>query len=416
MALVLWLFLLFTSLYHVLVTVLVYGVWLSHPEVLVIIRDGLWLLFFLVLVVVHRKIVFSYLLRTWKLWWVFIVLSILGVGISYLHGKALGDIIVGAKYGLQFFVIFLTAVFVWQVCAVKQDNAYSKILKRLFALLLVIMILWFFRQWAKMLWPEIFYRIGYAPLGDWVFGQNPPLYYLTWPWGYARLSGIFSWPNNYGYLFVGVFGLRWWYIRSYVTQKKWKIMLWILFALSVVWTLSRGAIIGIFFQMIALSFVFFHAKRRYIWFLIFMAIWAVVALSLVKWGSTLEHMRTKFSSLTYVIANPWGYGLGSSWPSIHTGHGNILPENFFVQILIDIWVPGLLLWFFFWYLVLRTVWKTRASNKSGNVLLVALSFSFLGMLLEWMFLHVFEDSMVNYWFFIIWWLVYGRATYTHSNK
>lgn len=48
-----------------------------------------------------------------------------------------------------------------------------------------------------MLMPDLFYQIGYAPLGDWVFGQNPPLYYLTGPGGYTRLSGIFSGPNNY---------------------------------------------------------------------------------------------------------------------------------------------------------------------------------------------------------------------------
>ena len=84
------------------------------------------------------------------------------------------------------------------------------------------------------------------------------------------------------------------------------------------WTLSRGAILGIFLQLIALAFVLFHAKRKYIWWIVAGAIVVVGALSILKRGSTMAHLRAKFGSLSYVAANPFGYGLGSSGPSIHT--------------------------------------------------------------------------------------------------
>ena len=347
-----------------------------------------------------------------------------GVAVSYMQDKTATDMIVGVKYGLQFFLVFLSATFLGYVFSHKgtshDHQKLPRFLHRLFGIFIGVIVLWLVRQVSKMLRPDIFYKIGYAPFGDRVFGKNPPLYYLTWPGGYARLSGIFSWPNNYGYLFVWLFGFRWWYIRTYVKAYGWKMVLWVLFAASVLRSMSRGAIVGIFLQMVALWFVIFHAKRKYIRSLIIIGMVVVWALSLIKRWSTVAHVSAKFSSLTYVRENPLGYGLWSSWPSIHTGHWNILPENFFVQILIDIWVPGLILWLLFRYMVLRNI-RTSTRNKSDRssyqILLVCLSFSFLGLMLEWMFLHVFEDSMVNYRFFILRWVIYGyNASHSYAIK
>lgn len=411
MALVLWFFFLLTSLYHVLVTVVVYGWGWHQPEFLVIVRDGLWFVLFAVALIVYRKKIRVYLQHTWYLWLLFFILAAVSYAISFVHQRTASDMIVGAKYGLQFFVIFLSSIFFGMVFVQYPQKDYSHLLKRLFYLLVALLIGWLMWQGAKMVWPDVFYAIGYAPFGDWVFGHNPPLYYLTWPGGYPRLSGIFSWPNNYWYLLVAVFGFWWRYIRTSVVEMKTRIALWVLFALSVVGTLSRGAIMGIFLQLIALAFVVFRAKRKYIWWLVAVGVGAVVLLSLMKRGSTLAHLRTKLGSLSYVWANPRGYGLGSSWPSIHTWHGTILPENFFVQVLIDIGIPWLILWLFFWYVVLRNTRtikkKSTMEQRTSTLLLTCLSFSFLWLMLEWMFLHVFEDSMVNYWFFILWGIVYG---------
>lgn len=416
MALVLWLFLLLVSLYHILVTVFVYGTGLLQPEMLVIVRDGIWFLLLLVVWVTHRKQIGAYLKRTRSLWIVFFLLCIVGIIVSIVAGKTTSDIMVGMKYGLQFFGIFLTAIFVGHVLAKWSPDKMRKLLRGIFVLFLTILGVGLLWQIAKICWPDLFYQIGYAPLGDWVFGKNPPLYYLTWPGGYPRLSWIFSGPNNYWYLLVGLFGFWWRYIRSYVKSNFIKTVLWLLFAFSLLWTMSRGAILGVFLQLIALSFVLFHAKRKYIWTLIITGVVVVWALSILKWGSTMAHVTAKFSSLQYVRANPLGYGLGSSGPSIHTWHGSILPENFFVQILIDIGIPGLLLWLLFRYFTMRNIRRiSKHEDKKSpyNVLLICLSFGFLGLMLEWMFLHVFEDSMVNYWFFVLWGIVYG---YVLSHK
>lgn len=139
---------------------------------------------------------------------------------------------------------------------------------------------------------------------------------------------------------------------------------------------------------------------------------------MLKRGSTLAHIGAKFGSLQYVRDNPLGYGLGSSGPSIHTGHGTILPENFFIQLMVDIGIPGLIIRLTFRALVLRKSYELRMTNHGYKdkfqILMLVLSFGFLGLLLEGMFLHVFEDSMVNYWFFIIWGIALGRQMMSKS--
>lgn len=219
MALLLWLFLLFASLYHVLVTVLVYGTGLLHPETVVILRDGIWLLILIILAVIHRKQIIPYLKRTWTLWLVFIIIAALGRVVSQRNGKSLSDMLVGAKYGLQFCMVFLTAIFVGSVFATYPKAKLQKLLRRAFWLLASLALFGLIRQLAKMFRPDIFYFIGYDTFGDRMFGKNPPLYYLTGPGGYARLSGIFSGPNNYGYLFVGLFGFRRRYSRNHIRSK-----------------------------------------------------------------------------------------------------------------------------------------------------------------------------------------------------
>jgi len=99
-------------------------------------------------------------------------------------------------------VVFLSAIFLGRVFSSLPEKKLRDFLRLIFFLLLGIIVVGLMRQLSKMLWPELFYQIGYASFGDRVFGKNPPLYYLTGPDGYARLSGIFSGPNNYGYLFV----------------------------------------------------------------------------------------------------------------------------------------------------------------------------------------------------------------------
>ena len=82
--------------------------------------------------------------------------------------------------------------------------------------------------------------------------------------------------------------------------------------------------------------------------------------------------------------------------------------------MIDIGVPGLILWLLFWCIAVHTSYSLRKAHSADDqrdnfsLLLLVLTFGFIGLLIEGMFLHVFEDSMVNYWFFALRGVVLGK--------
>jgi hypothetical protein len=145
----------------------------------------------------------------------------------------------------------------------------------------------------------------------------------------------------------------------------------------------------------------------------------IIWLSVLKWSSTIAHIHAKLSSLSYVFEHPLGYGLGSSGPAIHH-NGTILPENYFIQLIIDIgW-----LWFGLWivaaYYCIKpylTTLKTFVQEKwQDYAYLSAYGIGCTALLVMWMFLHVFEDSMVNYTFFILWGVYLGYLQAKRTNK
>jgi hypothetical protein len=173
-------------------------------------------------------------------------------------------------------------------------------------------------------------------------------------------------------------------------------------------TLSRSALVGTMVVVVFLfrSWIKKHRKLS-VWVLVLCLLW-LVGLSVLKDTSTLAHIAKKFSSLSYVINQPLGYGLGSSGPAIHHGAW-ILPENYFIQLMIDIGTVWFLIRIFCVSQVgglvraIRTNSWTKTTNSKGIIYSVRkwLTIGWITLLVMGMFLHVFEDSMVNYIFFIL---------------
>lgn len=104
---------------------------------------------------------------------------------------------------------------------------------------LVIGLIW---QLGKLLAPDFFARFGYGPVGDYLVGEAPPLYYRTGPGGVMRLQGIFAGPNNYGYFLVGRCSLLVWYISQHwsdLARRPRLVSLSVVYLVSLIWTLSR---------------------------------------------------------------------------------------------------------------------------------------------------------------------------------
>lgn len=422
-------FLIFVVLYHLFVTLFVYWVMKGqYYEILSLSKDLLRLLLILVSFFVYFKNIKSYLKLRAKPIILFIILVIFGLGVSYFQWKSSYDISIWLKYGFLYIFTFLSATWIGHNFALKKENGnmqkFISFLKSFLCITIIASIVW---QLLKFILPDFFQTIWYGPIWDYVFWANPPLYYRTWPGGLPRLQGIFAWPNNYWYFLVAFFGifisiLNWFKNKA---KKFWNFILILLRIASIFFTISRSALIGSVLVLILLNISRIKKHRKIFTSLIIIFILAILGISLMKWWSTLAHIQAKFSSLIYVFQKPLGYGLWTSWPAVFH-HGSILPENYYIQLLLDIWAIWLLLWIFLSKTISDIFNKIIKSDflkkEEKHIRKIRLSwlFGLVWLLVIWLFLHVFEDSMINYLFFsvfgILTWYLYQLAVLHKNNK
>ena len=411
----LWWFLLLVVLYHILITVIWFGIFHGTlPQIPSLLRDGIWIFWFFISTIAFWKLLPGYWKRRKSAWLSFLALCVFSVLISWIKDKSFYDMFVWFKYGFQYISFFLMATVLGWIAG-KQHIADR--IKRFFSQiplwLTIVVGFGFLWQWAKLLWPNLFLAIGYGPLDDFHFWANPPLYYLTGLWGTLRRQGVFAWPNNYGYFLVAFLPLilqafplklserKSWFNRESLPT----IGVNLLWLAAILATLSRTALIGVLivFALTQIDRWKSHKKRAYS--LAIIALLGVAWLSILKGSSTIAHLHAKLGSLSYVFQHPLGYGLGSSGPAIHH-NWTILPENYFIQLLIDIGRIGFVLWvvtaYFCAKVQLRSVASSLRHKLNEAPILKAYGIGCVALLVMWIFLHVFEDSMINYTFFVLW--------------
>ena len=422
-------FLIFVVIYHIFVTVVWYGVlWWAYPQLPALGRDAIWLLFFAIICIANIKTIKPYFKTRKRPRITLIILLLFGIGISLLKGKWMYDIFVGIKYGLLYLLIFLSSTFIGRLFSKKNTNNFLKFLKYL---LIITLLFWFLRQWLKFIRPDFFLHIGYGPFNDFKFGIKPPIYYLTWYQWTPRRQGVFSWPNNYGYFLIAFLPAILFFLQQKFTNIKQFflsnrtaiinstiIVLWIL---AIVLTLSRTAFIGWIVGLAIINIQWIRTHRKIsLGIGIALLVW-LIGLSVLKWASTLWHIKAKFWSIQYVINQPSGYGLWTSGPAVNH-NGTILPENYYIQLMLDIGTLGFILRTVLILQITRLARKIQTSfktikddNKTIYLIRRWLNIWRVCMLIMWLFLHVFEDSMINYLFFVSWWILSGYLS-TYIDK
>jgi len=409
-------------LYHIIVTVICYWVlWWQYPELPSLIRDWLRIWFFILMFFVYRKDWKNYFSKRKYPRIALIIMITRGIMISLWAEKSISDMLIWIKYWFFYIFIFLSASFLWFVWKDKLNKI--KNLSNIWYLLVWIVILWFLRQWAKLIWPDFFMQIWYGPLNDFFFGKNPPIYYLTGYEWTLRWQGIFSGPNNYWYFLVAflpiiilLFKVQARKIKELLKLKSMRNLIWItIWILAILFTLSRTAILWWALVFLLLNINRIRKNKIKTWIIILIWIIWIAALSVLKWSSTLGHIYAKLGSINRIIQKPMWLGLGTAWPAIHH-NGTILPENYFIQVMIDIWTIWFILWAWVWYAIIVIEKQIKKffvnNNKDFEVYLLRryLNIGRVCLLVMWLFLHVFEDSMVNYLFFVSYWIVTGYLT------
>lgn len=318
------------------------------------------------------------------------------------------SMLIGIKYDIYPLYILVSAIILWMISTYhRSDEQIHATIERRWSYAYMciwwIVIAWLLWQWAKMLFPSWFYTIGYGMIGDYVLWGNPPLWYRTWPWWMMRLQWLFAWPNNYWFFLVALFPIYVVMLRKYASKASRALLLWSLFGLSIAGTLSRWVIVWVIVSALLWWLTATKKiKKRVIWWTIIWVI-AVVWLSILKPWSTLWHSDAWNEWMAALYANPRWYGLWTSWPSVHF-EWVYLPENQYLGVALDMWVQWLLLWLLLWWSILRYTVQVVWTQKNQH-LLAALALWLVWLWVEWLFLHVLEDSMVNYLVLVPFWLL-----------
>lgn len=400
-------FLLFISLYHILNTIIVYWIFDGNYSTLFsLIKDLAWIVFVLFVLIKNHKSIKDFFVIFNKPIILFSLALIVGLIVSFLNWKWIKDIIIWYKYDLHFALIIISCIFVWFIFKNKWKRTdIIDIFKFLFKLMIFIIIFGVIWQTWKLWFKDFYYFLWYWPLADYKVWDNPPIYYLTWYQWNPRLSWIFSWPNNYWYLLVWLFSL-FTYMLSNLKDKKDRIIYWITYLFNWIFTLSRGLIVWIGAQLIIkLNFlVKYLNKKQIIWIWI---IWIIILWSLTirKGKSTIEHFQQSSIWVQKMIEKPLWYWFWTAWPSVHH-NWSILPENTMIQIILDLWIIGFVFWMrFFIYLIKISLKLDKKENWKLWIYLELITIWIIWLFVEGLFLHVFEDSMVNYLIFIPWWIL-----------
>ncbi len=380
-------------LYHIISIITLHIRWYENITTLSLLRD-LWRVAIVAGTAIRK---YKYIIPFFRQRKYPIILSgitiLSAIILSLYQGTSWYNIFIGIKYGYMFLWILLSALFVWRTLNKEQKEKITKTIPKI---IIITIVVGFVRQMLKYIRPDFFFHIGYGPIGDFIFGQEPPVYYRTGPGWEPRLQGLFAWPNNYGYFLAAFFPLILYTFQQQITKNKkllWMIAI-IITITSVLLTLSRTAWIGTIIGAILIYATRFRQHKKILRSILIVATIGIVWLSILKWWSTQEHIIQKLSSMQYVIDKPLGYGLGSSWPAIHH-EGTMLPENYYIQIAIDtgtVWAILLLL------TLITFMYSIKTYNKKNESKPLIIWFFIL--LVMGLFLHVFEDSMVNYIFFI----------------
>ncbi len=416
-------FLALQVLYHLIVTFVAYGGERISPTMIALVRDGLRIFFCGLIFLFHWKFRGDYFKRWWKCWLAFGVLLLFGFLTSFfLFHKSPSDLLIGIKYGLWWMMILFSATGIGFFLA-KKDKKLTPIFKWIQRSLVIILIWGRVWQGAKLIFPDFFASFGYGPLDDFHFGAKPPIYYLTGFQGTLRWQGLFAWPNNYGYflvlflpLFLLFFPLRKQETFALSLKKNWLSLLLIsLWILTLGATLSRSALVGGGIALILSQFSFLKKHKKLAWGLGIFVVLAVLAFSVLKRESSLAHLAAKWRGVMQVIEHPLGYGLGSSGPAVHHS-GNLLPENYYLQLMLDLGTVGFLLWCGVMFLLGLKQKKlqqsfTEARDAEVRKFFLALHTGFVAFLVMGLFLHVFEDSMVNYLFFVLYGMSLGYVSF-----
>lgn len=412
-------FLIFISLYFIIHTVLVYGNLGISKSIMSLSKEVLWFGFVWLIALLNFRTTVRFI-RQYNYITIIILLILVIWSVVTLYQwdmfiDSVKNIIIWLKYGVLYIFIFYTALLIWYIA---KDRIDEKFVHWIYYFYLMILCAWFLIQISKLIFPDIRYSVWFRMIDIYRPDMAPPIYYLTNVDGFIRLSWLFSGPNNYWFRLVGTLSIFLWSKELGVWKlSKYDIFSKIIYIVSSILNLGRSIWIGMITQIILYlkKHNIISIYKKTFTGLSILALWALGYMTYHKRDSTVKHFESTIHGILKFLDNPRWYWLGSSWPGIFY-NGFILPENYYLQIMIDFGIIWLLLILIFWIYIFRYSKKIWFGWSIWHRLNYMYLCWFLGMCVVGLVLHVFEDSMVNYLIFVPWGIVLWNLMRSKANR
>lgn len=330
-------------------------------------------------------------------------------------------------------VFFLFALLIWLYLSSIKNN-FESILKSLFAsiwLILIIFLPWYLSgdisSTTEIIW----------------FNDKPSTYQANSCISFSQ--NVTGWHNRFQWSFwdpirFSVFLVIFYFIylgfvlheslNNKILRNTLIIIPSILVLIAIFFAYTKTSMLGFLFW----SLLFFYLVRKIkfgkeiwkkfiitsssiIWLILFVVLYIKRNLFLHP-EAILGRVENLIMSVDMFFYNPFGYWLGIAWPasqlatssdsSLSAGVNKFLPENWYVQILLEQSLIGL--WLFIWLLSVIWIYLWRIVKLKKDYLSIWIFVSYITILFMANFTHIFEESATSFILFMLIWAYIAKES------
>lgn len=351
---------------------------------------------------------------------VFVILSIYMLATTLWKGLPIMDFIKAWKYDTIWYMIFIAIYYIApKVSEATWEKLVEWFLKGM-KWLLILALLWYV---VLLLKPWVLKLFWYDRMSiEWEIGQRPPAIYWTREFEWLpRNQFVFERPISWWFFLVALFPLFFTqFLQKRSIKKTW--FRWGAYGLNIILTYSRAAWGSWVIELVILGIITYRKQMRF--FLKKFLIPLLIILAAITWVAKDQIIHREFSNTWHVqlflqgvgyLSDHWMTGMGAAtvWPGSHyEGWLNFNPENQYLQIAIEFWIIGFVLWMMRYLFLHRIGLKAFLKNKhqknfsQRTLWLIAFSIWMLWLSVSGMVLHSFTDRMIVYPFMLIGAVIY----------
>lgn len=421
-------------------TIIVSGLHIIDSNIIIsTLRDIVFWWSILISCIYYKNYIVWFIKRYYGIVIPIVILTSLNIIYFIIYNQDKVHTIAGIKYDIFFFRILWWSLWIGYLLQKLQKwDIILSYIKWFAKFIIILLWIWVIRQISKTLYPELFtHYLWFNSPNDFIPFTKPPIYYITGSGGIQRLSGLFVWPNTLWFFLILISSFLYYSYKEFIIQRK-NFRIILLYVIVCISTLSRWVIIWLTIQSYIVIFL-----NNYI-------IWKDTFMNSLKNNIIKKALITGISTIVWIIAFIWinqrkqesnterFWALDNSlhivseisllgkwpwyvWPAQHYEKDYInhqkntlsMLENIYLQITINqgiLWILSFFMVFAFliqYHLSIKTslqLWESNMRDYNISIVTQYLGIWLISLLSIGRFLHIFIDSMVNYLFFILYWV------------